>query len=511
MRVLVVEDGRSLCQTLAANLSEQGFDVRASANLKQALSVLSGNGKMDAVLLDLDLPDSSGLDTFFQVKKAVSDMPVVIVTAVADRNIVRRALQAGAQDYLVRGQTSRNEIARCLAYAVERHQAETRLRQSEKRTRLILENCTDAFVTCDPDGVVKGWNLQAEVMFGWKREEMIGRTLAETIIPERLREVHRQDLDRLASADRDRHMRRRAELVLLHRDGHEIPVELGLFPVHIGDDLHELCAFMHDISYRKQIESRTRHLNEELERRVEKRTAELARSNAELQQFAKIASHDLQEPLRAVEGYVRLLDKRYRGKLDGDADEFIDFILDGVERMVKLIQSVLRHASIGNADLQTMQFVDCNLVMTEVLEQLKPAIQESGARIEVGKLPVIQGNRSELLQLFQNLLSNALKYRGTDPPFIQVNAEENVHEWVFSVQDNGIGIDSRYTEKIFDMFARLHGKTQYTGTGIGLAICRKIVETHGGRIWVQSEPGKGSVFLFTLSHLKPGRERQGDN
>jgi PAS domain S-box-containing protein len=502
MRVLVVEDSYTLARIHELNLTRHGFDVTRANNLAQTLSAIEQSEKIDAVLLDLNLPDSQGIETFYRVKPEVNGAPIVIVTSLADENNAILALQGGAQDYLIKGQASDAEIARCLLYAVERNRAETKLRESDKRTRLILENSTDAFVTCDSLGRVKGWNRQAEIIFGWRADEIIGLTLAETIIPGYLQETHRHDLLRLASADKDKLFRRRAELSMLHRDGHEIPVELGLFPIHMGDNRDELCAFIHDITYRKQIESRTKHLNEELERRVDERTAELARSNAELHQFAKVASHDLQEPLRAMEGYARLLAKRYKGKLDKDGDEFIDYILDGVDRMVQLIQSVLAHASIGNAEIKTMQDIDCNLVVKEVLELLHPLVSESRAKIKVGKLPVISGHKIELAQLFQNLISNALKYRADEPPEINIHAEANAHEWVFSVEDNGIGIDPRYTDKIFDMFARLHGKTSYSGTGIGLAICRKIVETHGGRIWVQSEPGKGSIFLFTLAHPK---------
>lgn len=499
MHILVVEDSLTQAHIHELNLKNHGFVVRKAARLDEALSILSEHS-IDAVLLDLNLPDSQGISTFFKVQQAANQVPLVLISSMDDESIAMEALQGGAQDYLIKGKASDAEITRCLLYAIERNRAEKRLRESERRTRLVLENCTDAFIACDSNGVIKGWNQQAELMFGWKREEIVGRTLAATVIPEHLQETHKRDLAALTKGNANTALfRRRAELQLLHRSGKEIPVELGLFPIHIGENVDELCAFVHDISYRKQIEQRTKQLNEELEQRVEERSSELIRSNAELAQFAKVASHDLQEPLRAVEGYARLLEKRYKGKLDSDADEFIDFILDGVDRMVKLIQAVLVHASIGTADVKNVQYVDCNSVLQEVLSNLHATIKESGAKVKIGKLPTLEANRAELLQLFQNLLGNALKYRGEKTPEITVSAEENVHEWVFSVEDNGIGIDPRYTEKIFDMFARLHGKTSYSGTGIGLAICKKIVETHGGRIWVQSEPGSGSIFLFTLA------------
>lgn len=497
MHVLIVEDSITQARVHELNLSRYDFNVSKAGTLAEAEDCLAEH-HVDVILLDLNLPDSKGIDTFFCVHKAAEGVPIVLVSSISDESIAVEALQGGAQDYLIKGHANDREIKRCLVHAVERSRVEKRLRESERRTRMVLENCTDAFIACDQSGVIKGWNPQAENMFGWRKEEVVGKTLAETIIPAYLQETHKHDLATLSSNDRASLFRRRAELQLVHRNGHMIPVELGLFPILIGDDHDELCAFVHDISARKAIELRTKQLNEELEQRVEARTEELARSNAELQQFAKVASHDLQEPLRAVEGYVRLLEKRYKGKLDSDADEFIAFIMDGVDRMVKLIQSVLAHASIGTSDIKNVQLVDCKSVLGDVISNLSATIVESNAKVIVDKMPIVEGNRGELIQLFQNLLSNAIKYRGERDPEIHVRAEENVHEWVFSVQDNGIGIDSRYTEKIFDMFARLHGKTSYSGTGIGLAICKKIVETHGGRIWVQSEPGSGAIFFFTL-------------
>lgn len=497
MHVLIVEDSITQARVHELNLSRYDFAVSKASTVSEAEDCLADN-EIDVVLLDLNLPDSKGLDTFFHVHQAARGVPIVLVSSIADEAIAMEALQGGAQDYLIKGQAHDREIKRCLVHAVERSRVEKQLRESERRTRMVLENCTDAFIACDRNGVIRGWNPQAENMFGWKKDEVVGKTLSETIIPDYLQETHKHDLATLASSDRGSLFRRRAELRLKHRNGAELPVELGLFPILIGDDHDELCAFVHDITARKAIEMRNKQLNEELEQRVAERTAELARSNAELQQFAKVASHDLQEPLRAVEGYVRLLTKRYKGKLDQDADEFIDFIMDGVDRMGKLIQAVLAHASIGPNDVKNVQQVDCKIVISEVLSNLKATIEESNAKVVIEKMPVVMANRSEMLQLFQNLLSNALKYKGDRPPEITVRAEQNVHEWVFSIQDNGIGIDPRYTEKIFDMFARLHGKTSYSGTGIGLAICKKIVETHGGRIWVQSEPGAGSIFFFSL-------------
>jgi light-regulated signal transduction histidine kinase (bacteriophytochrome) len=241
-----------------------------------------------------------------------------------------------------------------------------------------------------------------------------------------------------------------------------------------------------------------------LEGLVEERTTELKgaleelrRSNAELEQFAYVASHDLQEPLRMVASYVQLLEKRYRGRLDDDADAFIGYASEGATRMQQLIQDLLAYSRVGTRS-GSITPTDCEAVLAEVLVNLTLALEESGAEVTWDPLPVLEADELQLVQLFQNLVSNALKFRSDQPPRIHVSAVERGKEWLFSVADNGIGIEPEHAERIFQVFQRLHGREEYPGTGIGLAICRKIAERHGGRIWVEPSPGGGSTFCFTL-------------
>mgnify|MGYP003384631033 CR=1 FL=1 len=509
MRVLVVEDSFTQAQIHQMNLLRRGFEVEWVTSLHEVITRLRQPG-IDVVLLDLSLPDSRGIDTFFRVRSEADGMPIVVMSALDDEAVALEAMHGGAQDYLIKGEASNDTLVRCLRYAFERGRVEQQLRDSEKRLRLIIENSYDAFIAFDASGEIKGWNMQAENTFGWQSEEILGAQLANTIIPQRFLAAHKRDMFNLMTRGTGKLLNRRAEMQLMRKDGREIPVEIALFSIRVDDSTERYCAFLHDISARRDMEQRHKEWNDELEGRVQERTEELRRSNAELHQFAKVASHDLQEPIRAIQGYAQLLAKRYKDKLDTDANEFIDFILDGCNRMVKLIQAVLQHAAIGTSDIKAVQFVDCRLVLEEALANLRAAIEESGTRVIVGEMPTAVANRTEMVQLFQNLIGNAIKYRQPNRNHeIHVSCEANVHEWVFSVRDNGIGIDPRYTDKIFDMFARLHGKTQYSGTGIGLAICKKIVETHGGRIWVESELGNGSIFLFTILRFRKaddGRE-----
>jgi PAS domain S-box-containing protein len=286
-----------------------------------------------------------------------------------------------------------------------------------------------------------------------------------------------------------------------------------------------------DITARKQAESALRQAHDALERRVQERTCELeesnrrleleiierkraeavlarrsqelARSNADLEQLAYIASHDLQEPLRMVTSYLQLIEGRYQDRLDADGHEFIGYAVDGARRMQALINDLLTYSRIGTKG-KPMQAVDCGGVVKTAMQSLSIAIAEAGARITCSDLPLVMGDEVQLAQLFQNLIANAIKFRSSDPPEIDIRADPEDGFWRISVRDNGIGIEAEYFGRIFDMFQRLHSSTSFPGNGIGLTVCRKIVERHGGRIWVESTPGQGATFFFTLARVPDG-------
>ena len=265
-----------------------------------------------------------------------------------------------------------------------------------------------------------------------------------------------------------------------------------------------------DVSELKRAEQVIRQSRDELEKRVEERTgelkasnAELARSNQELEHFAYVASHDLQEPLRTIINFTELLAKRYKGSLDQKADGYIKFIVDSAKQMQMLISDLLAYSRVGTRP-KPFAAVSTDSLVKGVLQSLHRAITDSGATITCDRLPTVAGDDLQLTVLFQNLIGNAIKFRGADPPEIRISAKRKGDIWIFSVRDNGIGIDPRHHERIFILFQRLHTHDEYEGTGIGLALCKKIVERHGGQIWLESEPGRGSTFFFTISGRETG-------
>ncbi|QNT75893.1 sensor histidine kinase [Dehalogenimonas etheniformans] len=342
-----------------------------------------------------------------------------------------------------------------------------------------IESLPGVFYLFDTQGKFLKWNKNWELVTGVTAEEMPSKTVLEffegedrTLIEQRIGEVFEKGQST-------------AEANFVSRDGRRTPYYFtGRLVVLDGKEC--LIGVGMDISERKLAEEA-----------IKSRTEELARSNAELEQFAYIASHDLQEPLRMVSSYVQLLGKRYQGKLDADADEFIHYAADGANRMQRLINDLLAYSRVGTRG-GTFEPTPLESILNQALDNLKMLVSDSGVIITHDALPMVYGDAGQLSQVFQNLIDNAIKFRGDDVPRVHISAEIRGNECVCSVQDNGIGIAPEYRERIFLIFQRLHTRSKYPGTGIGLAICKRIVERHGGRIWVESAPEGGSVFHFTL-------------
>jgi PAS domain S-box-containing protein len=366
-----------------------------------------------------------------------------------------------------------------------RKAAETHLAQMEGRYRGLLEAAPDAMVVVNQGGGIVLLNVQAEKQFGYRRDELVGQKV-KNIIPEGFAERIVADGLRSAEEALAQQIGMGIELVARRKDGTEFPIELMLSPLESAEGIL-VTAAIRDISVRKHAEL---HLLEKVD--------ELYRSNEELGQFAYVASHDLQEPLRMVASYTQLLSRRYKGRLDSDADEFIAFAVDGANRMQRLIQDLLTYSRVGTKGRE-LRASSSEEALGHAIVNLRGAIEESGALVTHDPLPRVLADEMQLTQLFQNLVGNAIKYQNAGIPRVHVSAAKSGAKWLFSVKDNGLGIDSQYFDKIFGMFQRLHKREEFAGTGIGLAICKKIVERHGGNISVESLVGQGSTFRFALA------------
>jgi PAS domain S-box-containing protein len=370
--------------------------------------------------------------------------------------------------------------------------------------RRLLEAAPDAMVVVDRRGNIVLLNRQAERLFGHDRNDLLGRPVT-TLIPHGFAERLVADKQRSPEAAAAQQIGTGIELSGLRKDGSTFPIEIMLSPLeHFPAKWIPVCVeimlspldasegvmvtAIRDISARKAAEER-----------LARRTQELTRSNEELAQFALIASHDLQAPLRAVSGFAQLLSRRYKGKFDADADAFIEFTVGGTARMQRLIDDLLAYARVGT-DMIDRPIASSESALRRALANLHSAIDDSAAQVTHDPMPALPADETQLVQLFQNLIGNAIKHHGSGVPSIHVSAvRDAAGNWIFSVEDDGPGIQPQYFEQIFGVFQRLDTRQEFSGTGIGLAICRKIVERHGGKIWVESPPGKGATFRFALS------------
>src|SRR5665647_3198428 len=358
-------------------------------------------------------------------------------------------------------------------------------KQAEEKIRTLantVESSNDAIITESVDGIITSWNKGAEIIYGYLAEEVLGKNFS-ILEPDNLKGEIKQFSEKIKTGEKIEHY----ETSRLKKDGTIINVSVSLSPVFdISGKLVALSAIVRDITERKKA-------GEILKSKLE----ELARSNEELEQFAYVSSHDLQEPLRMISSYLQLLQRRYQGSLDDKADKYIYYAVDGASRMQNLINDLLEFSRV-TTKARDPEPTDSEFILDKVLSNLEVFIEENEATVSYGYLPEVMADYSQMVQVFQNLIINGIKFRSEEAPQIHISAEKKESEWVFSVQDNGIGIDPQYSEKIFEVFKRLHKKEEYPGTGIGLAICKKIVERHGGRIWVECELDKGSTFYFTL-------------
>jgi PAS domain S-box-containing protein len=345
----------------------------------------------------------------------------------------------------------------------------------EEQFRAVADSVADGIASLDADGHVTYFNPAAQLTYGYRPAEVLGEHFT-LLLADAWRSEYERAIRRFRSTGRSELVGTTGEVEGVRRNGEIFPAEIVLSPWTADGETH-FMAILRDITERKTL-------------------ARLEESNCDLERFAYVASHDLSEPLRTVSSYVQLIDSRYGSCLGRDGEDFIEFALEGAQRMQALIDGLLDYSRASSATYEIRQ-VDCNEVAGSVLALLRAKVEESRATVQRGELPTVWGDARQISQVFQNLISNALTYR-SEKPRIELGAERIVGGWCLSVSDNGIGIPRAGAERIFEMLERLHTQQQYAGSGMGLAICKRIVERHGGRIWAESIPGSGTRFRFTI-------------
>jgi len=488
LRALLVEDNPLDAELMVRELARDGCEVAIDRSQTEAEFVERlTNGSYDVILADYNLPQWRGMEALKIVRQRGLDIPFILVTGALGEAKAVECIQQGVTDYILKDNLPRLPLSVHRALQETRlrrqqKQTETAMRVSEERHRQLFERSASAIAVCemvfDSAGVPCDFrylqvNPAFEQMTGLGQDQVVDRTALD-VLPD-LEHYWIEIFGTVVISGEPATFEQYSQSLHRYYQGTAYRPQPGQFAVSFTD-----------VTKRKRSE-------EELAKKVD----ELARSNRDLEQFAYVASHDLQEPLRMVASYTQLLGERYRGKLDENADKYIGYAVEGALRMQTLIQDLLTFSRVGRNGLGRT-VTDCTTVLDQALQNLQAAVAESHALVTHGPLPMVTADRSQLLQLFQNLIGNAIKFRGAEPPAISVSAEQDGETWTFSVSDNGIGIAPEHKEVIFVIFQRLHTRTEYSGNGLGLAICKKIVEQHGGRIWVESEAGHGATFRFTL-------------
>jgi PAS domain S-box-containing protein len=378
------------------------------------------------------------------------------------------------------------------------HQQERGLRDSEARLRAVLNSALSAVVVTDDRGRIIDWNARAEKMFGWTRDEALGLSLTETIIPARYHQGHHVGMSRFAELGQGSITSWPVEMNACRRDGAEFPVELAIHPL-MADGVRTFCGFLTDITERKRAAAEIQALNQQLERRVIERTAQLETANKELEAFSYSVSHDLRAPLRHIDGFASMLTAHSNAVLDDKGRRYVKVIIEAAQRMGRLIDDLLSFSRHGRSELRRVP-VNLGNVVEEVRRQLQSEAAGRTITWRVGPLPEVSGDLAMLHQVFANLLGNAIKYtRPRSEAVIEIGSQVNGEgEDVIFVRDNGAGFDPKYADRLFGVFQRLHSESEFEGNGVGLANVRRIILRHGGRTWAEGKVDEGATFYFTV-------------
>jgi PAS domain S-box-containing protein len=506
LRVLILEDNPRDAKLTASVLEGGGFRVQFEVmDSPEFFRESLEKAEYDVILADFNLRHWTAFDALDILKRSGKDIPLIVVTGSLGDEAAVECIKQGAADFVLKDRPAR------LPTTVQRALEEKRLRTENKRAgetaerlshqvRSILEAAGEGIYGSDAEGLLTFVNPAATGILGYEAGELVGRS------SHALWHHTRRDGTAYPVEDCRLHAALRTgsttqgEDWFWRKDGSGLPVQLAAAPIKESGKVVGAVVTFNDITERKRAEEALAKRTRELmysEEALKQKAQELSRSNAELQQFAYVASHDLQEPLRTMASFAQLLQRRYQGKLDASGDDFIHFIVDGAIRMQGLIHDLLAYSRVGSRGKDFVA-TDCTAVFDQAVANLQAAIAESAAVVTRDPLPTVPCDGEQLIHVFQNLIGNSIKFRDSPAPRVHVAAEKRPSDWVFSVKDNGIGIDPQYAKRIFEVFQRLHNRTEYPGSGIGLAIAKKIVERHGGCIWVESQPHQGATFLFTL-------------
>lgn len=625
LKIIMVEDSVDDAELIQYELKRCGFKFNAIV-VTDSQHFLKGLVEFnpDIILSDFSMPTFDGLSALKLANEKAPYIPFLFVSGTIGEERAIDALKKGATDYILKDHLSSlgPKIKRALKETEERLeklQAEKRLHKSENVRKLIMNTAMDAIVCIDKNGNIILWNKQAEDIFGWKEEEVLGKEMTKYFISESYWQKHEKAFRQYINEAKTRALNKIIEVTAITRDQKEFPVELSIAYINEGDE-NFYCAFIRDITVKKETESALKRSEERYHKMVEevkdyaiiflddagnvqnwnlgaeyiygyieneivgkhfsifspeqdneqrlakkllekaasngnvsvegwrvkkdgtkfwahvgitalhdeenriigftrvtrdltrRKEAEiklikyakaLEKSNEELEQFAYIASHDLQEPLRMVTSFLSQLENNYKNQLDERAGKYIFYAVDGATRMRKMILDLLEYSRVGRKEYQ-FEKIDMNDLVQDVLLLNKNNIEETNSQVDIAPLPTIVGAITLLQQVFHNLIGNSIKYRKPNQaPLIKISASETKDFWKFSVQDNGIGIEPQFSDKIFILFQRLHNKEEYSGSGIGLSICEKIIANHDGKIWIEPNEN-GTTFHFTISkELKP--------
>lgn len=492
VKLLLVDDDRDNLLALQAVLEPLNQELMLAESGTSALRLCLDHD-FAAILLDVRMPEMDGFETaeLIRSRKRSGRTPILFLTGYRSDEQLFRGYDLGAVDFLFKPIVpeilqSKVTVFVELCLTEQRMRAQTEaLRRAEQKFRAVLEAAPDAMLITDTNGVLHLANSRTDSLFGYERDVLIGSNVL-TLFPgwsaSKLKEISESE------------GRVHAELRLegLRRDGRAFPIEVTCSPFETNDG-NFITIAVRDATEKVEAEERIQRVNADLERRVAERTSDLTRSNDALRQFAWAASHDLQEPVRMALSYSQWLSRSANGKLTTDEREMLSCVEENASRLGALLKDLRQYIFLSESEEHPKTLVDCNAVLRTALETLESAIEEAQATVEVDPLPTIPATEILLIQIFQNLISNSIKYRGEAAPLVRVSAEPMRNGWLFSISDNGIGIDPAQAEFVFGVFKRLHGR-RYSGTGIGLAICKAAAERLGGRIWVKPEPGPGTTI-----------------